>query len=440
VIIILMGVSGSGKTTLGKALATELGWRFVEGDDYHPQENRAKMAAAFPLNDADRQPWLARLSSIIDNHLRNGRDAVVTCSALKKSYQKQLVRDPEQVHLVYLHGEFDLILQRLKQRQGHYMPPQLLQSQFVALERPDDALTIAVALSPDEIVASIKQQLRPEPLSHETEVLLDGLMFPEGPRWRDGWFWFTDQHAQQVVRVNLQAESEVLADLDDLPGGLGWLPDGRLLVVSMTRRQILVLEDGALRLYADLSAQASFHCNDMLVDQQGRAYVGNFGFDLHGGEERKPAELILVEPNGKPRVVADGLIFPNGCALTPDGSSLLVAETFASRVTAFDIAADGSLNNQRIWAELGDAYPDGICITPSGRLWIAAPNLSRLLLVAEGGEILRTLVPWGDPYACMLGGEDNQTLFIASAETDDPTLARAFKSGRIETLNLSNTA
>ncbi len=433
-IIILMGVSGSGKTTVGKALAAELGWRFVEGDDYHPKENRTKMANAIPLNDADRQPWLERLSSIIDKLLGNGRDAVLSCSALKKSYRQQLVREPEQVHLVYLHGAFDLILQRLKQRQGHYMPPELLQSQFDALENPDDALTLPVALSPDEIVASIKQQLRPEPLSHETGVLLDGLMFPEGPRWRDGWLCFTDQHAQQIVRVNLQGESEVLAKLDDLPGGLGWLPDGRLLVVSMTRREILVLEDGALHLYADLSELASFHCNDMLLDHQGRAYVGNFGFDLHGGEERKPAELILVDPNGKSRVVADELIFPNGCALTPDGKSLLVAETFASRITAFDIDTDGGLSNRRIWAELGDAYPDGISMTAKGDLWVAAPNLSRLLLVQEGGEILRTILPWGDPYACMLGGEDNQTLFIASAETDDPTLARALKSGRIEIL------
>jgi carbohydrate kinase (thermoresistant glucokinase family) len=438
VIIILMGVSGSGKTTVGKALARDLAWRFVEGDNYHPKENWNKMANAIPLNDLDRQPWLERLSSIIDSHLSNGRDAVLTCSALKKSYQQQLVRDPEQVHLVYLHGSFELILLRLKQRQGHYMPPELLQSQFDALENPDDALTLPVELSPDEIVARIKQQLRPEPLSHETEVLLDGLMFPEGPRWRDDWFWFTDQHAQQIIRVNQQGESEVLAKLDDLPGGLGWLPDGRLLVVSMTRRQILVLEDGELHLYADLSDLASFHCNDMLVDPLGRAYVGNFGFDLHGGEARKPAELIIIEPDGKSRVVADGLIFPNGCALTPDGQSLLVAETFASRITAFDIADDGSLNNRRIWAELGNAYPDGICMTPSGEIWIAAPNLSRLLLVAEGGEVLRTLMPWGDPYACMLGGEDNQILFIANSETDDPTLARAFKSGRIETLSLTD--
>ncbi|MCU7811213.1 MAG: SMP-30/gluconolactonase/LRE family protein [Candidatus Thiodiazotropha sp. (ex Notomyrtea botanica)] len=435
-IIILMGVSGSGKTTIGRQLATTLGWRFVEGDDYHSLENRAKMAAAIPLDDNDRQPWLARLSSIIDKHIANRRDAVVSCSALKRQYQAQLVRDPAQVHIVHLHGSFDLIRQRLKSRKDHFMRPELLQSQFDALERPEDEATVMIDQSPAAIVTAIRDSLHPIPASHETRVLLDQLMFPEAPRWRDGWLWFTDQHARQIIRVNPHGESDVVATLDDLPGGLGWLPDARLLVVSMTQRQLLVLQDSTPEPYADLSTHASFHCNDMLVDLQGRAYVGNFGFDLHGGEAERPAELILVEPNRLPRQVAEGLVFPNGCALTSDGSTLLVAETFASRITAFDIEADGGLSHRRVWAELDDAYPDGIALDPAGDLWVAAPNLSRLLLVREGGEILRSLTPWGDPYACMLGGEDGNTLFITSAETDDPELAKSKRSGRIEMIGL----
>ncbi|MCU7829287.1 MAG: SMP-30/gluconolactonase/LRE family protein [Candidatus Thiodiazotropha sp. (ex Myrtea sp. 'scaly one' KF741663)] len=262
-------------------------------------------------------------------------------------------------------------------------------------------------------------------------------MFPEAPRWRDGWLWFTDQHARRVVRVNPQGENETLVTLDDLPGGLGWLPDGRLVVVSMTKRQVLVLKNATLHTYADLSTLASFHCNDMLVDQQGRCYVGNFGYDLHGGDAQRPAELILVESDGHARIVADDLIFPNGCALTPDGGTLLVAETFASRITAFNVKPDGSLSHRRIWAKLGDAYPDGICLDPAGNLWIAAPNLSKLLLVREGGEILRTVKSLGDPYACMLGGNKDNILFITSSETDDPAQVRQQQSGRIEGLALS---
>ncbi|RLW68781.1 MAG: hypothetical protein B6D71_12720, partial [gamma proteobacterium symbiont of Stewartia floridana] len=225
-------------------------------------------------------------------------------------------------------------------------------------------------------------------------------------------------------------------ELDDLPGGLGWLPDGRLLVVSMTKRRILALTDQKLTLYADLHALASFHCNDLLVDPQGRCYAGNFGFDLHGGEAQAPAELILVDRDAKPQLAAEQLIFPNGCALSPDGKTLLVAETFASRITAFTVATDGSLSGRRVWADLNGAYPDGIALDSQQNLWVAAPNRSRLLLVKQGGEILREVIPVGDPYACMVGGAAGETLFITSSETDNPEEARRLRSGRIETLML----
>ncbi|MES9943063.1 MAG: gluconokinase, GntK/IdnK-type [Candidatus Thiodiazotropha sp. 6PLUC2] len=434
-IIIVMGVSGSGKSTIGRILAQQTGWRFIEGDDYHPAENKAKMAAALPLNDDDRQPWLERLAKVIDRHLSIDRSAVLSCSALKKSYREQLMRSPE-VRFVYLEESYELILARLNQRTKHFMRSELLQSQFDDLEPPEEALTLSIEQSPEQIVKLIMSEMKLTTTPSQTQLLLDGLMFPEAPRWRDGWLWFTDQHAQQVVRVNLQGESETIATLDDLPGGLGWLPDGRMLVVSMTKRQVLVLVNGKLEPYADLSSLASFHCNDMLVDNLGRAYVGNFGFDLHGGAAQATAELVMVEPDGKPRVVAEDLLFPNGCALSPNGSTLLVAETFASRISAFDVEADGSLTNRRIWAELNGAYPDGIALDAQNNLWIAAPNLSRLLLVKQGGERLREIEPVGDPYACMVVGEKSSRLFITSSESDDPIEARSLRSGRIETVDL----
>ncbi|MEW8560783.1 MAG: gluconokinase, GntK/IdnK-type [Candidatus Thiodiazotropha sp.] len=431
-IIILMGVSGSGKTTIGKGLAQRLGWRFIEGDDYHPADNREKMSAGIPLDDRDRLPWLDALQREITHAIESGEDAVLASSALKQRYREQLRVDPEQVRLVYLCGSYELILERLKQRIDHFMKPEMLRSQFDDLERPANTLVIDIHQAPESIVDQIIDRLT----LPATRLLLDGLMFPEAPRWRDGWLWFTDQHAQRIVRVTPRGNAETVATLDDLPGGLGWLPDGRLLVVSMTRRQLLVLEEDELQPYADLSDLASFHCNDMLTDAQGRCYVGNFGYDLHGGAAQSPAELILVNGQGEASVVADDMIFPNGCALTADGSTLLVAETFASRITAFDVAGDGALSNRRVWADLGDAYPDGICLDREGLLWIAAPNQSLLLRVREGGEIVRRIEPMGAPYACTLGGDAGDHLFIASSETDDPETAKRQQSGRIELLSI----
>jgi carbohydrate kinase (thermoresistant glucokinase family) len=425
-----MGVSGSGKTTIGQHLAQRLGWRFIEGDDYHPVENREKMSAGIPLDDEDRQPWLDELEKAITQTIESGGSAVLASSALKRHYRDQLQVSRKQVLLVYLCGSYELILERLKQRIGHFMKPDMLRSQFEDLERPTDTLVIDIQQSPDKIVDSIIDQLS----LPNTQLLLDGLMFPEAPRWRDGWLWFTDQHAKRIVRVTPQGASETVATLDDLPGGLGWLPDGHLLVVSMTKRRVLVLEDGVLKPYADLSHLASFHCNDMLTDAQGRCYVGNFGYDLHGGAEQSPAELVLVNAERECSIVARDMIFPNGCALSPDGATLLVAETFASRITAFDVEVDGNLSNRRIWAELGDAYPDGICLDKEGMLWIAAPNKQCLLQVREGGEIVQSVTPRGSPYACMIGGDDGDHLFITSSETDDPESAKQQKSGRIEVL------
>jgi len=433
VIIIVMGVSGAGKTTIGEMLAARLGWRFYEGDDFHPAENVAKMAGGEPLTDSDRAPWLDRLAQLVRQLLDANQHAVLSSSALKLSYRNKLMVDDDRVRLVYLAGSFELVLERLKMRVGHFMKEGLLKSQFDDLEIPFDAACVDIDQPPDDIVAEILGQLD----LGEPGVLAAQLMFPEAPRWHEGKLWFTDQHAQQVLTVNLAGDVAVVAATDDLPGGLGWLTDGSLAVVAMTRRQILRLTADGLELYADLSDLASFHCNDMLIDAHGRAYVGNFGYDLHGGAAIAPAELILVAVDGHARVVAEDLVFPNGMVIAPnggppDGSTLIVAETFASRLTAFDIDADGSLGNRRTWAELGAAVPDGICLDADGAVWVASPATAEVMRVHEGGAVSARVQTIGAPYACMLGGPERRTLFMMTSETDDPIEAKRLKSGRVE--------
>ena len=269
-----------------------------------------------------------------------------------------------------------------------------------------------------------------------TELLLDGLMFPEGPRWYQNKLWFTDQHARNIKTVDIKGNVELIAELDDLPGGLGWLPDGRLLVVSMTKRQLLVLEQDGLKLFADLSSLASFHCNDMLTDPKGNTYVGNFGYDLHAGAPLSTAEIIRVSPEGKSSVVANDVIFPNGMVITADGKTLIVAETFASRLSCFSILADGQLGERELWADLGDALPDGICLDQENAIWTACPNTGDVIRVEQGGKVTDTVKTIGNVYACMLGGTDRNKLFVMTSETDDPQQAVTKRSGRVEWLTV----
>jgi len=270
----------------------------------------------------------------------------------------------------------------------------------------------------------------------DTTVLLEGLAFPEGPRWREGKLWFSDLHSYRVMNVDLEGRAKHVVDVPGRPSGLGWLPDGRLLVVSMTDRRLLRLDPGGLTEVADLSALASFDLNDMVVDTEGRAYVGNFGFDLFHDAPPKPAELIVVTPEGRSAVVADGLMFPNGAVII-GGRTLVVAESFAARLTAFDLERNGSLSNRRIWATLPEGVtPDGICADAEGGIWLASPLSGELIRAREGGEITHRYKPDHAPYACMLGGADRRTLFLATAETHDPEEAKAKRSGRIETVRV----
>ena len=254
-------------------------------------------------------------------------------------------------------------------------------------------------------------------------LLLGGLVFPEGPRWREGRLWFSDMHAKEVVAVDMDGNRETIASVSQQPSGLGWLPDGRLLIVSMLDRKLLRLDPDGLKEHADLSGLASHNLNDMVVDGEGRAYVGNFGFDPFGGDEPRGTELILVTPEGEARVVADDLRFPNGAAVTPDGGTLIIAESYGKRLSAFDIAADGSLGNRRVWAAV-PGIPDGIALDAEGCVWVAVPfRTAAAVRIAEGGEIKETIeVDQDRPiFACALGGPDRRTLILAEAITGDPS-------------------
>jgi sugar lactone lactonase YvrE len=270
----------------------------------------------------------------------------------------------------------------------------------------------------------------------KTKTLVQGLVFGEGPRWHDGKLWFSDMHARWVMAVDPTGHTERIVEVPNLPSGLGWLPDGRLVVVSMRDRQLLRLEGKKLVAHADLSKLASFDCNDMVVDRLGRAYVGNFGYDLHANAPRKPAELVLAEPDGKARVVARDLEFPNGTVITPDGKTLVLGESFGAKLTAFDVESDGSLTRRRVWAAVENMVPDGICLDAEGAIWVASPLSEEVLRVREGGAVTHRFKPSLRPYACMLGGTDRRTLFLVTSETHDPTEALAKRSGRIETVEV----
>jgi len=265
------------------------------------------------------------------------------------------------------------------------------------------------------------------------KVLTGGLAFPEGPRWRDGKLFFSDMHAHQVLAVDMAGKREVVCEVPARPSGLGWLPDGRMLVVSMTDRKLMRLDRDRLKTVADLSKLAPFDCNDMVVDARGRAYVGNFGFDLHANAQPRGTTLVMVAPDGIARIVAEELMFPNGMAITPDGKTLIAGETFGRRLTAFDIGADGSLTNRRVWAELGNSPPDGICLDAENAIWVACPTMSEVIRVKQGGEVAERIKVETDAFACMLGGADGRTLFVATAPNSDPEKCRASRNGRIET-------
>ena len=273
-------------------------------------------------------------------------------------------------------------------------------------------------------------------------VLREGVYFGEGPRWHDGRLWYSDFFDHAVHAIDVEGNDERMLEIDDQPSGLGWMPDGSMLVVSMTRRQVLRWDGtGAPTVHADLSALAPFHCNDMVVDSTGRAYVGNFGFDLDafvrdpsGPIKPVTTVLIRVDPDGTASVAADDLGFPNGTVITPDGRTLIVGESFNRRLTAFDIHENGALSNRRVWADTGaiGVAPDGICLDADGAIWVANPFGPTCVRVGEGGEKLDEVTTSRTTYACMLGGPEDRHLFILTAPSSDADEAGKEARGAVE--------
>ncbi|WP_350558949.1 SMP-30/gluconolactonase/LRE family protein [Psychrobacter sp. CAL346-MNA-CIBAN-0220] len=283
---------------------------------------------------------------------------------------------------------------------------------------------------------------------YKLSVVVDRFHYLEGPRWYKNALWFVDFYTKGVYCVNGQGVAEKVVHVEQQPSGLGWLPDGRMLVVSMTDRKILRLEDnGELVVHADIWEHCNGHANDMVVSPNGHAYVGNFGFDLMGGADHKDASLILVRPDGSSQIVAEGLAFPNGMVISADQKTLIVNELFGNRISQFDIKEDGTLGARRDFASFGalgdepnvglrieraEILPDGLTLDAEGAVWFADTLHHRVVRMAEGGEILEVVntEPEG-VFAVALGGTDGKTLFMCAAPDWDEAARKSERKGRI---------
>jgi sugar lactone lactonase YvrE len=272
----------------------------------------------------------------------------------------------------------------------------------------------------------------PDPLP-----LIEGLRFAEAPRWVRDRLWFSDVHAYQLKTVALDGSVEVVADVPGRPSGLGALPDGRMLMATaLDRRLLAVGPEGSVTEVGDLTGLATGLLNDMVVDGRGRAYVGDTGFNMAAGEPPGPGRVIVWEVGEEPRVAAENVVFPNGCVVSPDGAELIICETMAQRISRFTIAPDGALSERAVFAEL-DTPPDGLCLDAEGEVWAGLPHASAFVRISRGGTILER-IPSRFPFAvaCALGGPDRRTLFMCSADTDLPRLARGDTTGRIDTVEV----
>jgi sugar lactone lactonase YvrE len=296
-----------------------------------------------------------------------------------------------------------------------------------------------------------------------TEVVVDGLAFPECPRWRPDGLWFSDQHGGQIFRIGPGGGAEVMAQIPGGPSGLGWMPDGTLLAVSMHEKKLFAValadpdsgsvpigEGAALTVVSDFGPYHPGLSNDMVVDAMGRSYIGNIGYDIYGGEERRTTVLVLVDPTAErgpadavasghdrplvePQVVADDLMVPNGTVITPAGDRMIIAESLAQRLTSFRIAADGSLSDRQVFADLGEETPDGICLDADGGIWFASVNEHQVVRVEEGGRVTDRIATSGRrAIACMLGGDDRRDLYVCATRTLDPNKSREILGGSIE--------
>lgn len=269
-------------------------------------------------------------------------------------------------------------------------------------------------------------------MSPQCQVLIDGRGFLEAPRWRAerAELWLSDLHRHEVLALGAGGDVRVVAELDDQPSGLGFLPDGTALVVSLLHRTVRRLPD--LEVHADLTDLTIGATNDMIVDASGRAYVGSFGYDLFGRAPKAPGNLVLVEPDGSARVVAEDLQFPNGMAFTDEGT-LLVAESSAGRITEFDVAADGSLSGRRLWCDV-DGHPDGIAIDAEGAVWVALSRAGAFVRFRRGGERVGEVAtsPGWSAIACGLGGPALTTLFMAVALIEGKTATARLQAATVD--------
>ena len=288
------------------------------------------------------------------------------------------------------------------------------------------------------------------------KLLLENVYFSEGPRWHNNKFWFSDFYQHAVFSVDANGTVEKIVDIPNQPSGLGWLPNGDMLIVSMHDQKLMRFSDGVLSLHSDLSHLTKFTCNDMVVDNDGHAYIGNFGTTQHNIDV-KPTCLIHVTPDGKASIVAENLEFPNGTVITPNGKKLIVGETYAGRLTAFDINSDKTLSNRQTWAKMiptrifyiskvrrflkqvpketnfAPRVPDGICLDERMGIWVASPTTFEVFRIEEGGNVTDIISTPQRAYACMLGGESGKTLYISTANDSTPEVARSQPMGKIYT-------
>src|ERR1700690_245866 len=283
---------------------------------------------------------------------------------------------------------------------------------------------------------------------YSAQVVREGLGFGDGPRWHDGRLWYSDFYRHGIYSMAADGSDEGLEhEVATQPSGLGWLPDGALLSVSMTDQKVLRFHGSLVTTFADIAEHCVFWANDMVVSPTGYSYVGNFGFDLDArlaelGVERFIAEpppstnLVVLAPNGAVVQVVPDMDFPNGTVITPDGATLIIGETFGSKLTAFDVRADGSLANRRVWAPLEMAASDGMCLDAEGQIWFANALTRTCVRVAEGGDVTATVACTQRAFACMLGGDDRRTLFVMTAASSDRFEVAGTTEGRIESVRV----
>jgi sugar lactone lactonase YvrE len=275
---------------------------------------------------------------------------------------------------------------------------------------------------------------------NKPEVILEGLVFSECPRWHDGRVWFSDMGDNKVIAVDAYGNAETITEIPGQPGpgGLGFLPDGRLLIVSMTEQRLLRLDAGGLKEVANLSRIATGNLNDLVVDYQGRAYVGDAGYvQVPKKGETTKAHLIMVTPDGKARIVTNEFRFPNGAIVTPDNKTLIAADSDAHNLKSFDIRDDGSLTNYCVWADLGKGViPDGICLDAEGAVWVTNAGKGDVIRVRKGGKVAETITVSSAAYACVLGGPKRNQLYLTTADAGRFAELRLKRSARIEVVQV----